>query len=63
MTTSTLGLYIPEIKVSAWVAETHPKEAAEWLNDLPYGDASEAAREIYQSLYTLNRQKLGPQID
>jgi len=60
MTTSTLGLYIPEMKVSAWVAETHPKEAAEWLNDLPYGDASEAAREIYQSLYTLNRQKLGP---
>lgn len=46
--------------MSAWVAETHPKEAAEWLNDLPFGDASEAAREIYQSLYTLNRQKLGP---
>ncbi|MBE9515903.1 MAG: hypothetical protein IME93_02875 [Proteobacteria bacterium] len=60
MNSNKLGLYIPEEKVSAWVAETHPKEAAAWLNDLPYADAPEAARELYQSLYTLNRQKLPP---
>lgn len=60
MTTESLGLYIPEVKVSAWVAETHPKEAAVWLDNLPMANAPEAAREIYQSLYTLNRQRLAP---
>ncbi|MDH5633841.1 MAG: hypothetical protein OEZ10_12710 [Gammaproteobacteria bacterium] len=52
------GLYVPELKVSAWVAETDPKDAATWLSSLPLANAPEAAREIYQSLYTLNRQKL-----
>lgn len=58
MNAQSLGLYIPEVKVSAWVAETHPKEAAVWLDNLPMANAPEAARELYQSLYTLNRQKL-----
>jgi len=55
---STPAVSIPVKKVSAWVAETNPKFAREWLASLPMADSAEAGREIYQALYTLNRQDL-----
>jgi hypothetical protein len=54
-------LTVPEKRVSAWLAETDPRYARAWLDSLPLADPVEAAREIYQSLYTLNRQELEPQ--
>ncbi len=54
-------LTVPEKRVSAWLAETDPRYARAWLDSLPLADPNEAAREIYQSLYTLNRQELDPQ--
>lgn len=60
MINTGLAFSIPEKKVSAWVAETEPKHARNWLSSLPMADAGEAAREIYQALYTLNRQDLSP---
>jgi hypothetical protein len=54
-------LTVPEKRVSAWLAETDPRYARAWLDSLPLADPEEAAREIYQSLYTLNRQELDPQ--
>lgn len=54
-------LTVPEKRVSAWLAETDPRSARAWLASLPLADPNEAAREIYQSLYTLNRQELDPQ--
>ena len=56
-----LAISIPDKEVSAWVAETTPKETRAWLATLPLADSPEAAREIYQSLYTLNRLELGAQ--
>lgn len=56
-----LNLSIPTKRVSAWVAETDPRYARAWLDALPLADSAEAAREIYQSLYTLNRQDLDAQ--
>jgi hypothetical protein len=53
-----LSLYIPGKRVSAWLAETDPKYAREWLAALPLADSGESARELYQALYTLNRQEL-----
>ncbi len=55
---NNLALLIPEKEVSAWVAETNPKEARAWLESLPLADSGEAARDIYQALYTLNRLEL-----
>jgi cyclic-di-GMP-binding protein len=55
---NTLTVSIPAKKVSAWIAETDPKFAREWLASLPMADSTEAGREIYQSLYTLNRLEL-----
>jgi hypothetical protein len=55
---SELSLYIPGKRVSAWLAETDPKHAREWLAALPLADSGESARELYQALYTLNRQEL-----
>ncbi|OGI45528.1 MAG: hypothetical protein A2151_04800 [Candidatus Muproteobacteria bacterium RBG_16_65_34] len=49
---------IPAKRVSAWSAETEPKAARAWLATLPLADAAETARELYQSLYALNRMKL-----
>ena len=51
---------MPTKKVSAWIAETDPKHARVWLASLPLTDSAESAREIYQTLYTLNRQGLDP---
>ena len=51
---------VPAKQVSAWVTETDPKSAQEWITNLPMGDIAEASREIYQAIYTLNRLKIGP---
>jgi len=53
-----LNLTIPSKRISAWVAETDPRNARAWLDSLPLADSAEAAREIYQALYTINRQEL-----
>jgi hypothetical protein len=53
-----LALTMPTKRVSAWIAETDPKYARAWLASLPLADGAESAREIYQALYTLNRQEL-----
>ncbi|MDO8704511.1 MAG: hypothetical protein Q7J84_06120 [Sulfuricaulis sp.] len=53
-----LNLSLPAKKVSAWMAETDPRYARAWLASLPLADSAESAREIYQALYTLNRQDL-----
>lgn len=53
-----LALSIPQKRTSAWATETDPKHARAWLASLPLADSAEAAREIYQSLYTLNRLNL-----
>lgn len=55
-----LALSLPTKRVSAWMAETDPKYAQAWLASLPLADSAETAREIYQALYTLNRQELDP---
>ena len=52
-----LALSLPTKRVSAWMAETDPKYAQAWLVSLPLADSAETAREIYQALYTLNRQE------
>lgn len=51
-------LSVPALRVSGWVAETDPKYARAWLDSLPLADSAEAAREIYQALYTVNRVDL-----
>ncbi len=51
-------LSVPKKRVSAWTAETDPKYARAWLASLPMANSAESAREIYQSLYALNRQNL-----
>lgn len=48
-------LSVPAPGASAWAAETDPKYARAWLNALPPGGSAEAARELYQALYTVNR--------
>ncbi|MHB8742614.1 MAG: hypothetical protein ACYC9L_05750 [Sulfuricaulis sp.] len=53
-----LTLSLPTKRISAWLAETDPKFARAWLASLPLADSAELAREIYQALYTLNRQEL-----
>ncbi|MFQ6021207.1 MAG: hypothetical protein ACE5NW_00635 [Acidiferrobacterales bacterium] len=58
---SSVALYVPDKEVSAWVTETNPKEAREWLTSLPLADSGDAARDIYQALYTLNRLDVTPQ--
>lgn len=55
---TALALSIPTKRVSAWMAETDPEHARAWLASLPLADSAETAREIYQALYTLNRQEL-----
>ncbi|MCR4346545.1 MAG: hypothetical protein NUV55_04995 [Sulfuricaulis sp.] len=53
-----LALTLPTKRVSAWMAETDPKYAQAWIASLPLADSAETAREVYQALYTLNRQDL-----
>lgn len=54
----TPALSVPAKRVSGWVAETDPKYARPWLESLPLASSAEAAREIYQALYTVNRLDL-----
>ncbi len=49
---------LPPGQVSAWVAETRPSEAESWLAALPLADSVQAAQQIYQALFTLNRMPL-----
>lgn len=56
-----LALSIPAKRVTAWMAETGQRETRAWLNTLPTADSAECARELYQALYTLNRQELNAQ--
>lgn len=42
------------------MTETTPKATRLWLNSLPFSDSSHTARELYRSLYTLNRLALDP---
>ena len=49
---------LPMWQTSAWVVETHPDEAEAWLATLPLADSVQAAQQIYQALFTLNRMPL-----
>ena len=49
---------LPSERVSAWVVETSPAEAEAWLAKLPLADSVQAAQQLYQALYTLNRMPL-----
>lgn len=51
----TLPLSIPSKGVSVWPAETSPRYARAWIAALPLSNSGEAARELYQALFTLNR--------
>jgi hypothetical protein len=52
---------IPNKRPTPWHAETDADDARAWLESLPLADSAESARELYQTLYTLNRQELSPQ--
>lgn len=54
----TPALSLPAKRASGWVAETDPKYARAWLESLPLASSAEAARELYQALYTVNRLEL-----
>jgi len=60
MAAHRLELSTPPKKVSAWIAETDPKAARQWLDALPMADTAAASQEVYQALYTLNRLEIGP---
>ena len=49
---------LPKWQSSAWVVETEPAEAEAWLAALPLTDSVQAAQQIYQALFTLNRMPL-----
>ena len=49
---------LPSARVSAWVVETSPAEVEAWLARLPLADSVQAAQQLYQALYTLNRMPL-----
>ncbi len=51
---------MPRKKNTAWVTETTPKATRLWLNSLPLSDSNQTTRELYRSLYTLNRLTLDP---
>lgn len=53
-----LVVSVPSKRVSAWSVETNPKYARAWLASLSPFDNASSARELYQSLYTLNRMGL-----
>jgi len=53
-----LVVSVPAKRVSAWSVETNPKYARAWLASLSPVDNSESARELYQSLFALNRMDL-----
>lgn len=49
---------LPPRQVSAWVVETSPAETETWLATLPLADSIQAAQQLYQALFTLNRMAL-----
>ncbi len=49
------AIKLPQKKATAWVAETTVDATREWLSSLPMADSNEIVRELYRSLYTLNR--------
>jgi hypothetical protein len=51
----TPALRLPEKQATAWVTETTVSATRSWLNTLSLADSNLAARELYRSLYTLNR--------
>jgi hypothetical protein len=51
-------LSLPAARVSAWVVETRPDATRKWLAMLPLADSGQAAQQLYQALYTLNRMAL-----
>ncbi|MEE8482321.1 MAG: hypothetical protein V3S12_03120 [Acidiferrobacterales bacterium] len=55
-----LNLKIPGKKTTAWAAETTAEATRVWLNSLPYSDNTQTTRELYRSLYTLNRLEIDP---
>lgn len=58
-TEGAIALSLPKKEVSGWVTETDPREARAWLASLPLADAGNAARDLYQALYALNRLDIG----
>lgn len=56
-----LAISIPDKRITAWMAETGVKETQAWLDTLPMADSAAYARELYQALYTLNRQEIAAQ--
>ena len=56
----TPALRLPQKQATAWVTETTTSATRSWLNTLSRGDSNLAARELYRSLYTLNRLDLRP---
>ncbi|MEE8481891.1 MAG: hypothetical protein V3S12_00930 [Acidiferrobacterales bacterium] len=42
------------------MAETTPKSTRVWLNSLPFSDNSQTTRDLYRSIYTLNRLEIDP---
>jgi cyclic-di-GMP-binding protein len=52
-------LSVPARRDSGWVAQTDPGHARVWLSSLPIASGGlDTAREVYQALYTVNRQDL-----
>jgi len=49
---------LPSWQTSPWVVESEPAEAGAWLATLPLADSVQAAQQIYQALFTLNRMPL-----
>ncbi len=49
---------LPSLRVSAWVVEASPAGTEAWLATLPLADSVQAAQQIYQALFTLNRMPL-----
>lgn len=52
---------LPRKRATPWHAETNADYARAWLESLPLADSAESARELYQTLYTVNRQELNAQ--
>jgi hypothetical protein len=56
-----LNLSVPKPRVeSQGAAEVRPRRIREWLDELPLANHAEAARQIRQALYALNRVELDP---
>lgn len=55
---ATPAFSLPPPQVSAWVVETSPAETETWLATLPLADSIQAAQQLYQALFTLNRMPL-----